>query len=399
MNTHLFKILQFRLFLIIGVFASLSFQAKSAEFVVLNRTYTYTYPEPSNGGAFNCNTKNFSGMPSNWLSPNDYWNGHFYYHIELIDIPTNNEVGFQFGIYQYYLYNGQDYYETCSLTRASLQGSGDVAEGDYGSPANWWQHPNGGVDFTKPNEFEEAGLAIWSHMPGHVGIICPSASGGDDIANAVREYYEPCTIRVIVVAVSQGSTFSGWDNYVNGGPVTPPTPSYTINYGWESTNQNVPSTDEYSYSSGMSPAYSGSGSPVYLTPGQDVYFRTKASGGNPVSSVQHLSVPSRPSAPSAYTINYSSEKTTENVTSDIEYSTSSSFNSSNVGTGVQIYVTPGQNLYFRKKATGSAFASSSTQLVVPSRPSAPSVSVNFTNEKTNESLGSTIKYSTNPSMS
>ena len=178
----------------------------------MNRTYTY----PANGGAFDCNTRNYSSMPSNWLSPDDYWHGKFYGYFELIDIPSGEKVGFQMGIYQYYKYNGIDYYETCSFVRAELQGKGDIEQVDYGSPANWWQHPNGGVDFTKVSQFEEVGLAIWSHMPGHVGIICPTSSGGDDIANAVRQYYMPCTIRVIIVAVSAGSTFSGWNNYLGG---------------------------------------------------------------------------------------------------------------------------------------------------------------------------------------
>jgi hypothetical protein len=284
------KIIFAAFFLSISFFLQI---AQGGEFVIMNRTYTY----PADGGAFDCHVKSYESMPSNWLYPDDYWNGHFYGYFELIDIPSNYTVGFQMGIYQYYKYNGKDYYETCSLVQAQLQGAGDATQVDYGSPADWWQHPNGGVDFTKVNEFEEVGLAIWSHMPGHEGIICPTSSGGDDIAYEVHDQFMPCTIRVIIVAVSSGSTFSGWDNYLGGGctPVQQATPTYNVNFINETTNKIVPSNDEYSYYSDMSGSVGGTGQLLALTPGRDVYFRTKkANDCLLASNIQHLVVPEKP---------------------------------------------------------------------------------------------------------
>jgi hypothetical protein len=468
-SSHSIKIFS----LLPGILMLFAQTAWGGEFVIMNKTYTY----PANGGAFDCNTRNYSSMPSNWKSPDDYWNGQFYGYFELIDIPSNQPVGFQMGIYQYYLYNGKDYYETCSLNRAELQGKGDVAEINFGSPSAWWQHPNGGVDFTKPNEFEEVGLAIWSHMTGHKGIICPTSSGGDDIANEVREYYMPCTIRVIIVAVSAGSTFSGWSNYLNGGctPVQQPTPTYSVDLDNLTTNKVVPSTDEYSYNANMSGAISGNGqklaltlgqtvyfrtkkvsdcllasniqtlvvpacvptqqtTPTYgidytmertdkiipatdeysinsnmagavngtgqlltLTPGTDVYFRTRANGTCLLASnIQHLAVPARPAVPSV-SIDYLNERTAENIGASIEYSASSSYTNPVTGSGNKITLTPGQDLYFWQKATGTSFYSLVTHLVVPDRPATPSITIDYADEKTSP-VPSTLDWSTSASM-
>jgi hypothetical protein len=368
MKTHFTRHLKILYALWIGFLVISSQIILGGEFVILNKTYTY----PANGGAFDCNTRDYSSMPPNWLYPDDYWNGHFYGYFELIDIPSNYTVGFQIGIYQYYLHDGKNYYETCSYAQAQLQGAGDVTQVDYGSPANWWQHPNGAVDFTKVNEFEEVGLVIWSHMPNHEGIICPTSSGGDDIAYEVHDQFMPCTIRVILVAVSAGSSFSGWDNYLDGGggctPAKQATPTYSIDFGNETTNKSVPSTDEYSYYSDMSGAMSGSGQKLHLTPGTDIYFRTRASGECWLTSdIQHLAVPDRPSMPE-FSVDFVNEKTLENVSSAIVYSTSSSYTNPVNGTGAKVSLTPGQDLYLWVNSTSSDFASMDYHLIVPDRP-------------------------------
>jgi len=91
---------------------------------------------------------------------------------------------------------------------------------------------------------------------------------------------------------------NGGEGGGGGGGCTPAqqaTPTYNINYSNETTDKVVPSTDEYSLSSGMSDAVSGNGQNLHLTPGQDVWFRTKASGECWLASnIQHLTVPQRP---------------------------------------------------------------------------------------------------------
>ncbi len=142
------------------------------------------------------------------------------------------------------------------------------------------------------------------------------------------------------------------------------TPNYGIDYYTERTSTLVLSTDEYSVNSDMSDAISGSGQKIRLTPGTDVYFRTKARNGMPASGIQHLIVPERPDSPTV-SIDYLNERTMEDIGSDVEYSTSSSYANAISGTGTKVYLTPGENLYFQVKATGHSFFSFDTYLVVP----------------------------------
>jgi hypothetical protein len=548
--------------LILGFSILLTQKAHSGEFVIMNGTYTFT---ADNGGMFaNAVYPPFSSpIPSNWLSPNDYWNGSFRAYYEVISVPTNEPFGFQMGIFQYiYPNDGINFRETCSLIIPPLQGVGSIADVNYGAPANWWQHWNGSVDFSKPNEFQSIGPCAYSLVPGARGGLYPTAWGGDDAAWALRANWFPCTVRIIIVAVSSGSTFSGWSNYmggcsvpaqpgtisgttnptqgssqtysiadvsgatnytwtlpsgwtgtsatssitttvgsssgtiyvtannacgasttrslavtVGGGctpaqqatptyavdyvnwktdkvvpstdeysyssdmsgavsgtgqkltltagqtvyfrtkkasdcllasniqtlvvenctPVQQATPTYGISYGFETTNVVVPATDEYSYSSNMASAVSGTGQKLYLTPGTDVYFRTKASGNCLLAStIQHLVVPARPAKPSI-SVDFISEKTYENASSNIYYSTSSSYTNPITGTGDKITLTPGQDIYLWVKPTASAFASMDYHLVVPNRPATPSVTFDYFNEVTSV-IPVTQEWSTGASM-
>ncbi len=76
------------------------YKAQSAEFAIINGTYYYS----SSANAFTCHVSPpYPGnVPTNWLSPDDYWNGTFYAYYEVIDIPTNQPFGMQMGIFQYY---------------------------------------------------------------------------------------------------------------------------------------------------------------------------------------------------------------------------------------------------------------------------------------------------------
>lgn len=174
--------------------------------------------------------------------------------------------------------------------------------------------------------------------------------------------------------------------------------TYSINYAAETTNQNIPTTVEYSSNSNMSSAVSGNGSALALNAGSDVYFRKKATSGSFASENQHLDVPSRPAKPS-YTISYSAETTVEMIPATVEYSQSSAMSSPTSGTGATISVVPGTDLYFRVKSTGSSFASTVYTLDVPSRPSTPAITIDYSNEKTGQVIPATMEYSSNSDMS
>ena len=175
-------------------------------------------------------------------------------------------------------------------------------------------------------------------------------------------------------------------------------PTVTVDFINEKTNEVLSSSIEYSANISMSDVINCSNTKINLNPGTDLYFRLKATENSFASLITTLDVPAKPSTPS-YTFNYITEKTVQNVTSDIEYATNVSFTSAINGTGTQAMVTPGQNLYFRKKATSSSFASGIFQLECASRPESPTVTVDFINEKTNEVLSSANEYLSNIAMS
>jgi hypothetical protein len=381
------------LFVLTGLLLLFSQQGRSGEFVIINKQVTYS----ADANAFSNTVKDFSTFPSNWSSPDDYFNGMIYAYYEVIDVPTNVPFKMQVGIFQYYPDKANqtgNFSESCSGT-ADLQGIGSIAKYS-GRPSTWWS-PDiyGPVDFSRVNDFESVGPVLWGTNPD--AILFTTNGGGNDATWAQRANWLPCTVKVIIVAVSAGSTFSGWDYYLGTTPGSQqPTPNYSIAYGYENTNSVVPSTDEYSYNSNMSGAVSGNGSKLSLTPGVDVYFRTKAGNGLDASEIQHLVVPARPAKPT-FNIDFANEMTLETVNNTVAYSASPSYSNPVNGSGTKITLTPGQDLYLWTKSTSSSFASTAYHLIVPNRPEAPAVTLDFSNEITS-AIASTEEWSESETM-
>jgi len=184
--------------------------------------------------------------------------------------------------------------------------------------------------------------------------------------------------------------------------VSPPRPlgppAYSINYVSEKTNENVNATVAYSTSPSFSPIMNGTGVPVTVTPGQDLYFYVLPTNNAFCSwPPYHLTVPARPAAPSI-TINYTNE-VTSSVSSSQEWSTNGSMSGATAGTNTGIPVTPGTDLFFRNKATASAFISSIQSLDVPNRPAAPVYQIDYATEKTSQAVPATVEYSTHSDLS
>jgi hypothetical protein len=318
------------------------------EFVVMNETITYSYDNPSRG--FHWFYYDNSTMPSNWLSPYNYKTGNFYYRYEILSQATSEPCGIQFGIWQ----QPESNYTECLNEIKHMTGPGSVGYGSSSPSSALWYY-KGNVDFSRPYDFWHMGIVIWN--ADHSWWIADAGYGGTAERWAERGKWFPMTIKIIIVAVAEGQTFSGWPYYEGGGgPLRQPTPTYGIDYINERTNKVIPSTDEYSYSSNMSGAISGSGSALTLTPGQNVYFRKKANGDTLASYVQTLTVPSNPAAPT-FTWDQANQRTSTVVTSDYEYSDSPSMSGAVSGSGTYVSIAAGATKYFRKKATGSAFKS------------------------------------------
>ncbi len=359
----------------------------SQEFLLHEETFTWTEDADECGGFHYW--KDYGEAESmNWKSPNDYQYGQYYFRFEILDQPSNAPVKFNFCIWSEFNSSTVTWKEECTGFSPELNGPGSTVT--FNSAMNF--KLNGGIDWTDLTKLWRFGNPMW--VNGHnIGPNHWCTDYPEEWNN--RALYFPMKLRITIVAVASGSTFSGWDNYVD--PVVQqPKPTYGIDYSAEKTNKAVPSTDEYSIHADMSGAVSGSGQKLNLTPGTDLYFRTKAQNGMPASDIQHLIVPVRPDPPSV-SIDYYNEKTFENIGSEIEYSTSSSYTNAISGNGTKVTLTPGQDLYFQVKATSHSFFSFDTHLIVPQRPAAPVVSIDFPNERTQENIGSEIEYSTSSS--
>jgi hypothetical protein len=100
----------------------------------------------------------------------------------------------------------------------------------------------------------------------------------------------------------------------------------------------------------------------------------------------------------SYGITYSMERTNKVVLTTDEYSYHSDMSGAVRGSGSELTLTPGQDVWFRSKASGTCWLASDIQhLVVPARPAVPSVSIDFANEQTVETIGSDLQYSTSSS--
>jgi MYXO-CTERM domain-containing protein len=188
--------------------------ASAAELLILDDDFTFATPCAGDCGLFDGTAHGFyevpppAGPPSDWTSPDNYRAGVWYVRFEVRSQATSRASRMQVCIWQ------SDSDETCSpLVR--LDGPGSVVTASS-SPTSWWM--GGTVDFTNPGAFQGIGSPLWSDgqpcSDGNAAHVAICDWGGTDCCWDDRDDYFPMTVRMTVVAVAQGSTFSGWDTYV-----------------------------------------------------------------------------------------------------------------------------------------------------------------------------------------
>ncbi len=84
----------------------------------------------------------------------------------------------------------------------------------------------------------------------------------------------------------------------------------------------------------------------------------------------------QPAAPT-FAVDFENEKTAEQISDEYEYADNENMTSAAAGTGVELDVTPGADLYFVKKATADSLASKVQHLEVPARPAVPTATVDL----------------------
>lgn len=174
--------------------------AFSAEFLVHDETFTMV--EAGHGFHY---FHYDQGVPNDWTTPDDYYNGQWHVRYEIISQPSSKPCRLQTCIWA----DWDDAYwtETCPV-HTTLNGPGDVVEA-VGCPATWWNlHSDDKVDFEQPDRFRHLGVPLWSD---NTKLVSDWVTDNDwDL----RQYYFPLELRVTVVAVSSGSLFSGWKHYI-----------------------------------------------------------------------------------------------------------------------------------------------------------------------------------------
>lgn len=185
--------------------------AWSSEFLIVDKEVSWATNAP---GAFHT-LKPDSTMPRNWSSPDDYYHGQIHTRYEILSVASKTPCGMQFDLFQWKDAEHKICGELCEDVRWLTNGVGSVAV-NASSPSTWWK-AFGGVDFSKISDFQSMSPTIWCNDP--KSPIGKPKEGGDDagVAWSKRFNWFPITLRVTLVAVSAGSTFSGWDNYIGAG--------------------------------------------------------------------------------------------------------------------------------------------------------------------------------------
>jgi hypothetical protein len=134
---------------------------------------------------------------------------------EVLSQPTRKPFRIQFSIWQDISKTG-GHSETISGNVNLSGGTGSVTATSIGSPASWWQiRTDSPVDFTRPEDFYRIGIVLWKG-----NCVVKGQGWGTDGCPEYQAEFFPLQARITVVAVAQGSTFSGWSN-CNGGSTTP----------------------------------------------------------------------------------------------------------------------------------------------------------------------------------
>ncbi|KPK82799.1 MAG: hypothetical protein AMS27_13945 [Bacteroides sp. SM23_62_1] len=162
-------------------------------------------------------------------------------------------------------------------------------------------------------------------------------------------------------------------------PERPAITNYEVNFYDETTGTVLLPEHEYADNQDMTSAIQGTNEVILLAPGNDIYIRYSSTSSSFSGIIQHLVVPDRPPAPN-YTIDFSNETTVQSVSMEDEYSYQSDFLESKSGQNLKIVMTPGKNVYLRKKATVSSFSGQVLSLIVPDRPPIPIVSLSGKND-------------------
>ena len=187
-------------------------RALGDEVVVFDEVMTWRHEDPAS----------FEGRargPGNWVTPVNYRDGRLMFRLEVSSKPSDRPMYAQVCL-------GQQGWqiESCSGRFDPQFATPGVYTTDLGAPSSWWSH--GAVDWTNLGASTFPSFSLSDPLSDRLmqsqgcGAYCWDPAFGN-IAS-----HMPITVRATLVAVSIGSTFSGWEKYF-GGPAPAPVPAPT----------------------------------------------------------------------------------------------------------------------------------------------------------------------------
>jgi hypothetical protein len=174
----------------------------SPELIIIDSVFTttvddhgviYIYPPVSRG--------------SNWKSPYDFYNGSFECRYEIIQYPAQKTFLINLCIWSDVTENWEQYRETCTK-QVTINGNGVYTS--QSSPSSWWTLDEP-VDFSRVNDFYSLGLVLWCDNYLNLSDWSSETESCWDQRNDIL----PLSIRLTVIAVAKGYTFSGWEEYID----------------------------------------------------------------------------------------------------------------------------------------------------------------------------------------
>jgi hypothetical protein len=94
---------------------------------------------------------------TNWISPYDYYNGEWYYRIEILDCPSDTSFVVNLCIWSDVEGNWVSWKESC-CGFVEIKGKGIYTATSV--PSEWWKLGEP-VDFSRVDDFFSMGLALW----------------------------------------------------------------------------------------------------------------------------------------------------------------------------------------------------------------------------------------------
>ncbi|NJK86968.1 MAG: hypothetical protein HC906_14315 [Bacteroidales bacterium] len=225
-----------------------TFNALPQEYELYDGVFTYTFDECRDDASFRFSPP--PDLPADWTNPVNYNNGKLYIRYEVISQPTNTSAQILIALYQ----DSNDpvnptYWKESTVPHVEIYGPGDVGTFDLipshinGSdathPYGCWGTAGECVELDRADEIYKYEFQLWGISP--YGKI--KKTNADLWADSAKWF--PMQIRATLVLVAQGTTFSGWNYWLNNTP--PFQPDYTINYTTEKTNETVTTGVEYSF--------------------------------------------------------------------------------------------------------------------------------------------------------